>query len=58
MLGFKIFNSENSNEDELRYCIGCNKVIEEDYYYDKITQKIYCSKNCYINQIEKEYMEE
>ncbi|MGG7177535.1 hypothetical protein ACQPU1_08090 [Clostridium paraputrificum] len=58
MLGFKIFNNENEDEDEVVYCIGCNKVIEDSYYYDNNTQKLYCSEDCYINQIEKEYMEE
>ena len=56
MLDFRIFKEEEEIEDEKKeplICTGCKKVITGDYFYDKITQQIYCSKECYLEQIEK-----
>ena len=60
MLDFRIFKEEEAIEDEKKeplICTGCKKVITGDYFYDKITQQIYCSKECYLEQIEKEYFD-
>lgn len=60
MLGFKIFRDDVEEEEEDKHpliCSGCNNVIKDNYFYDKIDQKVYCSKKCFLEQIEKEYFD-
>lgn len=60
MLGFKLFQETDDEcyEKEIIYCFNCNKVIKDDYYFDRASNKVYCSKECYLKSIEKEYIDD
>lgn len=55
----KLFAEEE--EETIReeiYCMECNKKInDEDIYYDNTGEKIYCSYECYLKELNREYFE-
>lgn len=57
MFDFKLLQEPDDEyyEKEIIHCFNCNKVIKDDYYFDRASNKVYCSKECYLKSIEKEY---
>lgn len=60
MVDFNIFKEDDYDDEENKepfICAECKRIITGNYFYDSITQKVYCSKECCLKQIEKEYFD-
>lgn len=55
----KLFEEEE--EDGVReevYCVECKRIIEDEKeFYDSVGENIYCSYECYLKELNREYFE-